>query len=49
MQTRQIVQQMEKQLHLDTFLNIENVSKVYPTPNGPYTVLKDVNLTINQG
>ncbi len=49
MQTRQIVQQMEKQLHLDTFLSIENVSKVYPTPNGPYTVLKDVNLTINQG
>jgi bicarbonate transport system ATP-binding protein len=46
---RKIVQQMEKQLQLDTFLNIENVSKVYPTPNGPYTVLKDVNLSINQG
>jgi bicarbonate transport system ATP-binding protein len=41
--------QMEKQLHLKTFLSIDNVSKVYPTPNGPYTVLQDVNLTVNQG
>lgn len=31
------------------FLAIDSVSKVYPTPNGDYTVLKDVNLTINQG
>ncbi|ACK67483.1 nitrate ABC transporter, ATPase subunits C and D [Rippkaea orientalis PCC 8801] len=28
---------------------IENVSKVYPTPKGPYTVLKDVNLTVKDG
>lgn len=28
---------------------IENVSKVYPTPKGPYTVLKDVNLTVKEG
>lgn len=28
---------------------IENVSKVYPTPKGPYTVLKDVNLTVREG
>lgn len=31
------------------FLVIENVSKVYPTPNGPYTVLKDINLTVQAG
>jgi nitrate ABC transporter ATP-binding subunit len=32
------------------FLTIENVSKVYPLPKGDtYTVLKDVNLHINQG
>lgn len=28
---------------------IENVSKVYPTPKGPYTVLQDVNLTVKEG
>ncbi|NJL90649.1 MAG: ATP-binding cassette domain-containing protein [Coleofasciculaceae cyanobacterium SM2_1_6] len=28
---------------------IENVSKVYPTPQGGYTVLKDVNLTVKDG
>lgn len=33
----------------EAFLTIEGVSKVYPTPNGPYTVLKDVNLTVNKG
>lgn len=33
----------------EAFLTIENVSKVYPTANGPYTVLQDVNLTVNQG
>lgn len=32
-----------------SFLRFEKVSKVYPTPNGPYTVLNDVNLTIKQG
>lgn len=31
------------------FLVIDQVSKVYPTKNGNYTVLKDVNLTVNQG
>lgn len=32
------------------FLVVENVSKVYELPKGDtYTVLKDVNLTINQG
>lgn len=31
------------------FLVIKNVSKVYPTPKGPYTVLENVNLTIAEG
>ena len=31
------------------FLAIENVSKVYPTPTGGYTVLQDVNLTVQEG
>lgn len=31
------------------FLVIENVSKVYLTPNGPYTVLKDINLSVQAG
>ncbi|HEY9619874.1 MAG TPA: nitrate ABC transporter ATP-binding protein [Crinalium sp.] len=30
------------------FLAIDSVSKVYPTPKGTYTVLKDVNLTIHE-
>ncbi|MBE9195846.1 ATP-binding cassette domain-containing protein [Synechocystis sp. LEGE 06083] len=31
------------------FLTIENVSKVYPTAKGPYTVLENVNLTVDEG
>ncbi len=31
------------------FLVLEDVSKVYQTPNGPYTVLDGVNLTVNEG
>jgi bicarbonate transport system ATP-binding protein len=31
------------------FLVINQVSKVYPTPKGPYTVLEDVNLKISAG
>lgn len=31
------------------FLVVENVSKVYPTPKGSYTVLEDVNLTVQEG
>jgi bicarbonate transport system ATP-binding protein len=31
------------------FVVIEDVCKVYPTPGGPYTVLQNVNLTVNQG
>jgi len=33
----------------DPFLVIEDVSKVYPTPKGPYTVLEGVNLTVSEG
>jgi nitrate ABC transporter ATP-binding subunit len=31
------------------FLVVENVSKVYPTPKGSYTVLEDVNLAVQAG
>lgn len=33
----------------DPFLVIEDVSKVYPTTTGPYTVLDNVNLTVYEG
>jgi bicarbonate transport system ATP-binding protein len=33
----------------NAFLTIEGVSKVYPTRKGAYTVLQDVNLTVDQG
>ena len=33
----------------EPFLVIEDVAKVYLTPNGPYTVLTGVNLTVNEG
>lgn len=33
----------------EPFLTIENVSKVYPTKNGPFTVLQNVNLTVQAG
>lgn len=45
----EITAKIEKQLKLDAFLTIDNVSKIYPTPKGAYTVLQDVNLTVNQG
>jgi nitrate ABC transporter ATP-binding subunit len=31
------------------FLSIRDVSKVYPTPEGSYTVLEDVNLDVTEG
>jgi nitrate/nitrite transport system ATP-binding protein len=31
------------------FLVIENLAKMYPTPNGEYCVLEDVNLTVKEG
>ena len=33
----------------DPFLVIEDVSKIYPTPDGPYPVLEGVNLTVYEG
>ncbi|KJH73451.1 nitrate ABC transporter ATP-binding protein [Aliterella atlantica] len=33
----------------NAFLEIEDVSKVYPTSKGPFTVLDGVNLTVNEG
>ncbi|MBW4489441.1 MAG: nitrate ABC transporter ATP-binding protein [Trichocoleus desertorum ATA4-8-CV12] len=33
----------------EPFLSIQDVSKVYPTSNGPYSVLQGVNLTVQQG
>jgi bicarbonate transport system ATP-binding protein len=33
----------------EAFLRFENVSKVYPTPNGPYPVLDGIELGINEG
>ncbi len=33
----------------DPLLVIEDVSKVYPTPEGPHTVLSGVNLTVHEG
>lgn len=32
-----------------SFLEIKDVAKVYPTKNGPFTVLEDVNLNVYQG
>ena len=36
-------------INRDPFLVIENVSKVYPTPNGPYTVLDGIDLIVHEG
>jgi len=36
-------------LEKTAFLNIQEVSKVYPTNNGDYVVLDGVNLTVNEG
>jgi nitrate/nitrite transport system ATP-binding protein len=33
----------------NAFLTINQVSKIYPTPNGSYTVLEGVDLTVNEG
>jgi nitrate ABC transporter ATP-binding subunit len=36
-------------INRDPFLVIEGVSKIYPTPTGPYTVLDGINLTVHEG
>ncbi|OKH30975.1 bacitracin ABC transporter ATP-binding protein [[Phormidium ambiguum] IAM M-71] len=41
--------QLKETINREPFLAIDRVSKVYPTPNGLYPVLEDVNLTINEG
>jgi len=40
---------LDLQPYREPFLAIEAVSKIYPTPKGPYCVLKDVNLTVEAG
>jgi nitrate ABC transporter ATP-binding subunit len=49
MQTLTTPQSGQAALKGDPFLVIENVSKVYSTPTGPYTVLDGVNLTVREG
>ncbi|BAZ43603.1 bicarbonate transport system ATP-binding protein [Chondrocystis sp. NIES-4102] len=46
---RQLLEFQPRAMEKSAFVNIENVSKVYPTPTGPYTVLENVNLTVKQG
>jgi nitrate ABC transporter ATP-binding subunit len=43
------VQPNDTLLDQNAFLVIDNVSKVYPTPNGSYVVLEGVNLTVREG
>ncbi|HBB35319.1 MAG TPA: bacitracin ABC transporter ATP-binding protein [Cyanobacteria bacterium UBA8803] len=45
----QISQSQTQKPQGDPFLVIEDISKVYPTPTGPYTVLEGVNLTVYEG
>jgi bicarbonate transport system ATP-binding protein len=49
MQTTQLQTRQSQVSVNESFLTIDSVSKVYPTPTGPYTVLEDVNLTVEQG
>ncbi len=34
---------------VEKFLELRNVSKVYPTPSGPNVVIKNINLTVKEG
>ena len=49
MQTLEFPSQPTKAATTKPFLSIENVSKVYSTSRGPYTVLENVNLTVDEG
>ncbi len=49
MQTLNISNKPIKTTTTEAFVTIENVSKVYQTPRGPYTVLEDVNLSVDEG
>ncbi len=33
----------------DPYLELDSLSKVYPTANGPFTVMEDINLTVQEG
>jgi bicarbonate transport system ATP-binding protein len=46
---RQVLELQSRPTQNRSFVTIEGVSKVYPTPTGPYTVLENVNLNVNQG
>jgi bicarbonate transport system ATP-binding protein len=46
---RQVLELQTPSIPKTSFVNIEGVSKVYPTPTGSYTVLENVNLNVNQG
>ncbi|MBD2457347.1 ATP-binding cassette domain-containing protein [Nostoc sp. FACHB-87] len=39
----------QPQTKADNFLVIEGVSKIYPTPEGPYTVLDGIDLKVREG
>lgn len=39
----------QSSLDKDGFLVIDNLSKVYPTPDGSYVVLDSINLTVKEG
>ncbi|HEY9799155.1 MAG TPA: nitrate ABC transporter ATP-binding protein [Leptolyngbyaceae cyanobacterium] len=41
--------QTKPQTQKENFLVIEGVSKIYPTPEGPYTVLDGIDLKIREG
>jgi bicarbonate transport system ATP-binding protein len=45
----QTLENKPKSGYSDNFLRFENVSKVYPTAKGPYTVLTDVNFNVEAG
>ena len=47
--TQPTKQNSAKSPNLQPYLVVDNVSKVYKTPKGPFTVLDGVNLTVNQG
>jgi nitrate/nitrite transport system ATP-binding protein len=43
------VQEAQKGMIDDSFLDFSQLHKVYPTPKGPLTVVEDFNLKINRG
>ncbi len=41
--------QFQPSMQNSSFVSIQDVSKVYPTPRGPYTVLENISLTVKEG